>query len=87
MTQIRIVGPLYIDNELELKKIEIFFKRPPRGDRTLIWGLIYRNVPGRHFFWPDDSSNSRLGYQKLISVEISGVFFRLGHFWALADGP
>ena len=32
MTQIRIVGPLYIDNELELKKIgNFYFKRPPRG--------------------------------------------------------
>ena len=36
MTYIHIVRPFYIDNELQLKKIEIFSKKTPRG-------------PGPHF--------------------------------------
>ena len=31
MAQIRMVGPLYIDDELEPKKFETLFKMPPGG--------------------------------------------------------
>ena len=31
MTYIHSVRPFYIDNELQLKKLKYFQKRPPRG--------------------------------------------------------
>ena len=74
MAQIFMVRPLYIDDELELKKFENLFKMPPRGGPTPILGPIYWKVPGRPYFWPDTCSNSTLGCQKLISVEISLCF-------------
>ena len=33
-----MVGPLYIDHELEPKKIETLFKMPPGGGQTPILG-------------------------------------------------
>ena len=46
MTHIHIVRPFYIDNELQLKKIDIFSKKTPQGGLAPIMGPIYGKVPG-----------------------------------------
>ena len=51
MTYIHIVRPFYIDNELQLKKIEMFSKKTPQRDLAPILGLIYGKVPVREFFF------------------------------------
>ena len=47
MTYIHIVKPFYIDNELQVKKIEIFLKKTPQGILAPILGPIYGKVPER----------------------------------------
>ena len=47
MTYTHIVRPFYIDNELQLKKIEIFSKKTPQGAWPPFWGPFmekYQNV-------------------------------------------
>ena len=38
MTYTHIVRPFYIDNELQLKKIDIFSKKTPKGAWPPFWG-------------------------------------------------
>ena len=70
MTYIHIVKPFYIDNELQVKKIEIFLKKTPQGILAPILGPIYGKVPVREFFFLNDSSKLSMDTQKLIPVEI-----------------
>ena len=78
MTHIHIVRPFYIDNELQLKKIEIFSKNTPQGGLAPILGPIYGKVPEREPIFLNDSSKSSMDTQKLIPVEILTYFFRFG---------
>ena len=78
MTYIHIVRPFYIDNELQLKKIEIFLKNTPQGGLAPILGPIYGKVPEREPIFLNDSSKSSMDTQKLIPVEILTSFFRFG---------
>ena len=70
MTYTHIVRPFYIDNELQLKKIEIFLKKTPQGHLAPILGPIYGKVPEREPIFLNDSSKSSMDTQKLIPVEI-----------------
>ena len=70
MTHIHIVRPFYIDNELQLKKIEIFLKKTPQGVLAPILGPIYGKVPESELIFLNDSSKSSMDTQKLIPVEI-----------------
>ena len=48
MAQIHMVGPLYIDDELEPKKFETLFKMPPGGGgQTPILGPYFGGMPER----------------------------------------
>ena len=78
MTYIHIVRPFYIDNELQLKKIEILSKKTPQGSLAPILGSIYGKVPEREPIFLNDSSKSSMDTQKLIPVEILTYFFRFG---------
>ena len=78
MTYTHIVRPFYIDNELQLKKIEIFSKKTLQGGLAPILGPIYGKVPEREPIFLNDSSKSSMDIEKLIPVEILTSFFRFG---------
>ena len=67
MTYTHIVRPFYIDNELQLKKIEIFSKKTPQGVLAPILGPIYGKVPEREPIFLNDSSKSSMDTQKSVS--------------------
>jgi len=50
MTYTHIVRPFYIDNELQLKKIEIFSKKTPRGAWPPFWGPFMEKCLDPHIF-------------------------------------
>ena len=68
MVQIRMVGPLYIDDDLEPKKFETLFKMPPGGGQTPILGPYFGKVPEGQFQELKKGSARTLGCQKLISI-------------------
>ena len=72
MTYIHIVKPFYIDNELQVKKIEIFLKKTLQGVLAPILEPIYGKVPVREFFFLNNSSKSSMDAQKLIPAFLKG---------------
>ena len=60
MTYIHIVRTFYIDNELQLKKIEKFSKRSPHGGLAPILWPIYGKVPERELIFLNDSLKSSM---------------------------
>ena len=67
MTHIHIVRPFYIDNELQLKKIDIFSKKTPQGGPGLHFGAHLWKSAWTPIFLAGPLLKFEYGYPKIDS--------------------